>query len=369
MEEHAIGKDLVHLDKNKDLIHLDKKSPPFKNSPKFLAAVKEFIHNKNIPVLCILSEYPLLRRAAYDAVRVSAEFALPGYDPRGALGTHSTHALADVLRKNTYFSIRSVRDVYEGEVCDIKVVRDSEGNPLSIDLSLRTAKATKQVKLSRNLLSVVAGINHGDIVYVEPSIGVVKRLGRSETRADEYDLEGDRYLQLSKGSVHAVKEKETLLSLYDFDYAFNKYDSNITTAVRSHVDGVLRTYIELGVAKAVPSGICINSAELLTRYDLTVIRQAARSYPSLKVVIGGYGFSEEARQLIRDYFFTTEPSSTESVLDMVEYFTQRHMSSELKGAVAEVASFASLELIVQLLELTSQPGEFLDLFKTQSPGK
>jgi len=244
-ELHCADRDLAELGKNKNLIDLNKKTPPFKSSPKFLAAVKEFIHNRHIPALCVLSEHPPLRKAAYELVRASAEFAVPTYNTDAAFGVE----LTDFLRKNVFFSIKSVRDVYEGEVSDIKVIKDSEGNPLWIDLTLRTAKATKQVKLTKNLLSAISGVNHGDVVYVEPSIGMIKRLGRSETKADEYDLEGDKYLQLSKGGVHTVKERETLLSLYDFDYAFNKYDSNISTLVRSHVDGLIRSYVGLGVAR------------------------------------------------------------------------------------------------------------------------
>ena len=186
-----------------------------------------------------------------------------------------------------------------------------------IELSLKTAKATKQLTLPKYLVAVITNINIGDVVYVEPSIGIVKRLGRSETKADEYDLEGDRYIQLTKSGVHATKEREILLSLYDFDYAFNKYNDDISMFSRRHVDDVIISYLKLGIARFVDSCVFIESANLFSSSDLGLLARTVQSYPSLKVVIAGSGLNEE---YIKDYFFKTTPNSDENIVELVEYF-------------------------------------------------
>lgn len=350
---------------DKDLIELNKKLPPFRNSIKFLAAAKEFIHNKNIQALCVISEHSPVRRAVYEHIKKSANFPLTNHDA----SIPSESSLTDFLRKNVLFSIKSIRDVYEGEVSEIKIMRNNDGDPLWIDLSLRTAKATKQIKLTKNLLSAISAVNLGDIIYIEPSLGIIKRLGRSETRADEYDLEGDKYLQLSKGAVHAVKEKEVVLSLYDFDYAFNKYNSKISAFVRSHVDNVVQSYIELGIAKAIPSAIYIDSAQLLSVGDLTNIRHTINTYSDFKVVISGCNFSKETKMCIRDDFFTAVPDTTENIVDLIEYFSKRSINADLKDLVAQIVNFSNFESILRLLELTGDRNEFLEFYNMQAVGK
>lgn len=39
----------------------------------------------------------------------------------------------------------------------------------------------------------------GDVIYIEASSGNVKRVGRSDTYASEYDLEAEEYVPLPKG--------------------------------------------------------------------------------------------------------------------------------------------------------------------------
>jgi len=92
-------------------------------------------------------------------------------------------------------------------------------------------------------------------------------------------------------------------------------------------------------------------------------------YPSLRAVIGGNGFSEEAQLIIRDHFFMTEPSDAENVTDMIEYFSRQDMSDGLKGVVSSVATFKNFELILRLLNLTREPSEFMSLFMMQASTK
>ena len=59
----------------------------------------------------------------------------------------------------------------------------------------------------------------GDVIYVEASSGAVKRVGRSDVYASEYDLEADEYVPLPKGDVHKKKEVVQDVTLHDLDSA------------------------------------------------------------------------------------------------------------------------------------------------------
>jgi DNA helicase TIP49 (TBP-interacting protein) len=46
----------------------------------------------------------------------------------------------------------------------------------------------------------------GDVIYIEANSGAVKRVGRCDSFATEYDLEAEEYVPIPKGEVHKKKE-------------------------------------------------------------------------------------------------------------------------------------------------------------------
>ena len=55
----------------------------------------------------------------------------------------------------------------------------------------------------------------GDVIYIEANSGAVKRQGRSDTFATEYDLEAEEYVPLPKGDVHKKKEVIQVRNYYN----------------------------------------------------------------------------------------------------------------------------------------------------------
>lgn len=66
-------------------------------------------------------------------------------------------------------------------------------------IGLRTAKGTKQLKLDPSIYETLQKerVEVGDVIYVEANSGAVKRQGRSDTYATEFDLEVRIDIQLS----------------------------------------------------------------------------------------------------------------------------------------------------------------------------
>ena len=63
----------------------------------------------------------------------------------------------------------------------------------------------------------------GDVIYIESSSGNVKRVGRCDSYASEYDLEAEEYVPLPKGDVHKKKEIVQDVTLHDLDIANARY--------------------------------------------------------------------------------------------------------------------------------------------------
>lgn len=344
----------MHLDPlQKELIHLDNELPPLKNNDKTLNVLKEFIHNRNISRLYVQSGFKLLSKTALEIVRKLANFSIGYLDARS-----NQEDFTDVLRKNVFIKIKSSRDVYEGEISDIKTIKDETGNPLWIEVFLKTSKNTKQVSLSKNLINVISNINIGDVVYIEPSIGVVKRLGRSETRTDEYDLEGDKYVQLIKGNVHNVKEKDITLSLYDLDYAFNKYNPGISSFTRINIDKIVQDYISMGIAQIVESGLFIDNSNALCNTNIYEIIEMTAVYPLFKVIVSGDS------NLKYERFFVTKLNENENICDIIEYFSKKKMDMDLKCAVSSVITWNNYEIVLNILKISNTANDFINIFNT-----
>ena len=58
-------------------------------------------------------------------------------------------------------------------------------------IGLKTAKGTKQLKLDPSIYESLQKerVEIGDVIYIEANSGAVKRQGRSDTFATEFDLE------------------------------------------------------------------------------------------------------------------------------------------------------------------------------------
>ena len=69
---------------------------------------------------------------------------------------------------------------------ECKLIRDE-----LIFVGLKTAKGTKQLKLDPSIYEAMQKerVEVGDVIYIEANSGAVKRTGRSDAFATEFDLE------------------------------------------------------------------------------------------------------------------------------------------------------------------------------------
>ncbi len=83
------------------------------------------------------------------------------------------------------------------------------------------AKGRKSCDSIRSIYEAIQKerVRLGDVVYIEANTGAVKRVGRSDAYATEFDLEAEEYVPIPKGDVHKKKEIVQDVTLHDLDVA------------------------------------------------------------------------------------------------------------------------------------------------------
>ena len=118
------------------------------------------------------------------------------------------------FRRAIGLRIKENKEVYEGEV--VQMTPEETENPLGgygktisqVVIGLKTTKGVKTLKLDPAIYDSLQKekVAVGDVIYIEASTGAVKRVGRCDAFATEFDLEAEEYVPLPKGDVHKKKE-------------------------------------------------------------------------------------------------------------------------------------------------------------------
>ncbi|KAL4421953.1 hypothetical protein ABPG77_007895 [Micractinium sp. CCAP 211/92] len=196
-----------------------------------------------------------------------------------------TEVLMENFRRAIGLRIKETKEVYEGEVTELTPVETENpgggyGKVVShVVIGLKTVKGTKQLKLDPSIHDSLQKekVAPGDVIYIEANSGAVKRVGRCDAYATEFDLEAEEYVPLPKGDVHKRKEVVQDVTLHDLDAAnarpqggqdilsmmgqlLKPKKTEITDKLRQEINRVVNRYIDQGVAELVPGVLFIDEA-------------------------------------------------------------------------------------------------------------
>nr|KAF6472394.1 RuvB like AAA ATPase 1 [Molossus molossus] len=183
-----------------------------------------------------------------------------------------TEVLMENFRRAIGLRIKETKEVYEGEVteltpCETENPMGGYGKTIShVIIGLKTAKGTKQLK----------------------------RQGRCDTYATEFDLEAEEYVPLPKGDVHKKKEIIQDVTLHDLDVAnarpqggqdilsmmgqlMKPKKTEITDKLRGEINKVVNKYIDQGIAELVPGVLFIDEVHMLDIECFTYLHRALES--------------------------------------------------------------------------------------------
>jgi RuvB-like protein 1 (pontin 52) len=194
-----------------------------------------------------------------------------------------TEALMENFRRAIGLRVKETKEVYEGEVTEL--TPEEAENPLGgygrtishLLIALKSAKGTKKLRLDPSIYEAIQKerVRLGDVIYIEANTGAVKRVGRSDAYATEFDLEAEEYVPIPKGDVHKKKEIVQDVTLHDLDVAnarpqggqdimsmmgqlMKPRKTEITEKLRQEINKVVNRYIDQGVADLVPGVLFID---------------------------------------------------------------------------------------------------------------
>jgi RuvB-like protein 1 (pontin 52) len=120
-----------------------------------------------------------------------------------------TEILMENFRRAIGLRIKENKEVYEGEVTEL--TPEETENPLGgygktishVVVGLKTTKGVKQLRLDPSIYDAMGKekVTVGDVIYIEANSGAVKRVGRSDAYATEFDLEAEEYVPLVRNQT------------------------------------------------------------------------------------------------------------------------------------------------------------------------
>ena len=189
-----------------------------------------------------------------------------------------TEILMENFRRAIGLRIKENKEVWEGEVTEI---------------------TPEETTVYENLQKEKVQI--GDVIYIETSTGAVKRVGRCDAYATEFDLEAEEYVPIPKGEPHKKKEIVQDVTLHDLDVAnarpqgghdfmsmmgqiMKPKKTEITDKLRQEINKVVNKYIDHGIAELVPGVLFIDEVHMLDIECFTYLNKALES-PLAPIVI------------------------------------------------------------------------------------
>jgi len=279
---------------------------------------------------------------------------------------------------------------YEGEVTELTPEEAEDplggyGRTIShVVIGLKTTKGAKQLRLDPTIYDQIQkeGVTVGDVIYVEASSGAVKRVGRSDAYASEFDLEAEEYVPLPKGDVHKKKEIVQDVTLHDLDSSNAKPQggqdvmslmgqmmkpkkTEITEKLRTEINRVVNRYIDQGIAELVPGVLFIDEVHMLDIECFTFLNRALESSLAPIVVfatnrgvctirgtdiVSPHGVPVDL--LDRMLIIRTMPYSLEEMVQIISIRAQTEsidVDDEALTELGEIGARTSLRYVVQML--------------------
>ncbi|PNF40511.1 RuvB-like 2 [Cryptotermes secundus] len=195
-----------------------------------------------------------------------------------SLEMSKTEALTQAIRKSIGVRIKEETEIIEGEVVEIQVDRPATGVGTKVGkLTLKTTEMETIYDLGNKMIESLMKekVQAGDVVTIDKATGKISRLGRSFTRARDYDATGPqtRFVQCPEGELQKRKEVVHTVTLHEVDVInsrthgflalFSGDTGEIKAEVREQINAKVAEWREEGKAEIVPGVLFIDEVHML----------------------------------------------------------------------------------------------------------
>merc|ERR1711962_500335 len=209
-----------------------------------------------------------------------------------SLEMNKTEALTQAFRKSIGVRIREETEIIEGEVVEVQIDRPASGTGAKIGkITLKTTEMETIYDLGTKMIESVIKekVQAGDVITIDKATGKITKLGRSFTRAREYDATGatTRFVQCPEGELQKRKEVVHTVTLHEIDVInsrtqgflalFSGDTGEIKTEVREQINMKVAEWREEGKADIVPGVLFVDEVHMLDIECFSFLNRALES--------------------------------------------------------------------------------------------
>lgn len=209
-----------------------------------------------------------------------------------SLEMSKTEALTQAFRRSIGVRIKEETEIIEGEVVEIQVDRPANGTGGKIGkLTLKTVEMETVYDLGQKMIESLTSekVQAGDIITIDKATGRITRLGRSFTRARDYDAMGPqtKFVQCPEGELQKRKEVIHTVTLHEIDVInsrqqgflalFSGDTGEIKSEVRDQINTKVSEWREEGKAEIVPGVLFVDEVHMLDIECFSFLNRALES--------------------------------------------------------------------------------------------
>merc|ERR1712179_584201 len=200
-----------------------------------------------------------------------------------------TEALMQAFRKSIGIRIKEESEIIEGEVVEIQIDRPATGSGAKVGkLTLKTTEMETIYDLGAKMIDSVTSekVQAGDVITIDKATGKISKLGRSFTRARDYDAMGPqtKFVQCPEGELQKRKEVVHTVTLHEIDVInsrtqgflalFSGDTGEIKPEVRDQINAKVSEWREEGKAEIAPGVLFIDEVHMLDMECFSFLNRA-----------------------------------------------------------------------------------------------
>lgn len=206
-----------------------------------------------------------------------------------SLDMSKTEALKQALRKSISVRIKEESEIIEGEVVDVQIDRPASGTGNKIGkLTIKTTEMETVYDMGQKMIDCILKekVQAGDVITIDKASGKITKLGRSFTRARDYDAVAadTKFVQCPEGEIQKRKEVVHTVSLHEIDVInsrtqgflalFSGDTGEIKSEVRDQINAKILEWKEEGKAEIVPGVLFIDEVHMLDMECFSFLNRA-----------------------------------------------------------------------------------------------
>merc|ERR1711953_1237118 len=297
-----------------------------------------------------------------------------------SLEMNKTEALTQAFRKSIGVRIREETEIIEGEVVEVQIDRPASGTGAKVGkITLKTTEMETVYDLGTKMIESVIKekVQAGDVITIDKATGKITKLGRSFTRARDYDATGaqTRFVQCPEGELQKRKEVVHTVTLHEIDVInsrtqgflalFSGDTGEIKPEVRDQINAKFSDWREEGKAEIAPGVLFIDEVHMLDIECFSFLNRALEDDMAPIVIMA----TNRGITKIRGTNYKSPHGIPMDLLDRMSIiFTDKYSESELNtilkirceeedcemeadglGVLTKIGSEASLRYAIQLI--------------------